>query len=129
MSAIALMADLTDHGIRLEAQGDRLRFRPRQAMTPELVRQVKSHKAELLTILATADMPETTREAFQSFDRAPTATKSDEAVIPATVPRCGRCSGNDFRDTPIHDGQSVRRDCAECGRTDSFPVWHGEATA
>ena len=120
------MADLATRGIRLEARGDRLRYRPRQAMTPELVQQVKSLKAELLTILATADMPETTLEAFQAFDRVP--TKAVEAVKDSNVPQCGRCHSTEYRDTPIHDGQSVRRDCAECGRTDSFPVWNGEAT-
>ncbi len=43
--------------------------------------------------------------------------------------RCSRCGGTDFRDTPARDGNAIRRDCTGCGRTDSFPVWNGEATA
>lgn len=47
-----LLAILTAHGIQLQADGGRLRFRPKAAMTPELAGRVKAHKAELLTILA-----------------------------------------------------------------------------
>jgi hypothetical protein len=49
-SAAKLLADLADHGIDLQAHGDAIRFRPRQAMTPELLRRLQSHKAELLAI-------------------------------------------------------------------------------
>ncbi len=47
----SLMADLTQLGIRLEAQGDRLRDSPRSAVTPDLAQRMKAHKSELLTIL------------------------------------------------------------------------------
>jgi len=49
-----LMVDLTRLGIRLEANGDRLRYSPRLAVTPELADRMKAHKDELLAIL-TAD--------------------------------------------------------------------------
>jgi hypothetical protein len=39
---------------------------------------------------------------------------------------CDRCGGISFRDTPIHDGASTRRDCAKCGRFISFPLWYGK---
>ena len=41
MSAAELMADLTRLGIRLEAHGDRLRYWPRSALTPELANRMK----------------------------------------------------------------------------------------
>ncbi|NOY41265.1 MAG: AAA family ATPase [Planctomycetes bacterium] len=41
---------------------------------------------------------------------------------------CTRCGGTEFQDTPAGDGNTIRRDCAGCGRTDSFPVWDGKAT-
>ena len=45
------MADLGQLGIRLEAHGNRLRFWPRSAVTPDLTDRMKSRKGELLAIL------------------------------------------------------------------------------
>ena len=39
---------------------------------------------------------------------------------------CDRCGWHEHRDVAIHDGQSVRRDCARCNRFLMFVVWHGE---
>ena len=41
--------------------------------------------------------------------------------------RCERCGSTEFADVPIHDGNSLRRDCAVCGRTASFPKWQPQA--
>ena len=51
MSAAHLMNDLDRLGIHLEAHGDRLRYSPRSAVTPELADRMKAHKLELLAIL------------------------------------------------------------------------------
>lgn len=51
MSAAELLLDLDRRGIRLEAHGDRLRYHPRLALTPELLDRLKAHKAELLKAL------------------------------------------------------------------------------
>ena len=52
------MTDLAQFGIRIEAQGDRLRYSPRSAVTPDLARRMKAHKGELLAILRPeADAP------------------------------------------------------------------------
>lgn len=40
-----------------------------------------------------------------------------------TVCKCGSTS---WRDVPIHDGQSTRRDCGRCGRFLDFPIWYGK---
>lgn len=53
----ALLAELTARGIALQARGDRLRFRPWKAMTPELVARVAAHKPELLALLAVTKTP------------------------------------------------------------------------
>ena len=51
MTAAQLMIDLARLGIHIEAHGDRLRYSPRSAMTPDLADRVKAHKGELLAIL------------------------------------------------------------------------------
>lgn len=51
MSAVELLVLLTYLGIRLESHGDRLRYWPRSAVTPVLLRQMREHKAELLAML------------------------------------------------------------------------------
>ena len=57
MSAARLMANLNRLGIRLEARGDRLRYSPRSAVTPDLADRMKAHKGELLAILRTGGAP------------------------------------------------------------------------
>lgn len=52
--AEALLAELVAHGIEVQAHGERLRYHPKAAMTPELVQRVKAHKAELLALLSPA---------------------------------------------------------------------------
>jgi len=53
--ATRLMADLARLGIRLRANGNRLRYSPRSAVTPDLANRMKAHKGELLAILRTGD--------------------------------------------------------------------------
>lgn len=120
MRAAELLMDLGRLGIRLEADGERLRYRPQSALTPELLDRLKAHKGELLTLLL--------RPADFGADNAPNAEPtpiSDRVAI--TQPVC-RCGGATWRDVPIHDGQSVRRDCGRCGRFMEFPVWYGKPT-
>jgi len=49
--AATLLTELVRHGIELQPRGDRLRYRPRSALTPELARRVKAYKPALLAIL------------------------------------------------------------------------------
>jgi hypothetical protein len=51
MSAASLLLDLRRLGIRLEADGERLRYFPRSALTPDLLDQLKAHKADLLALI------------------------------------------------------------------------------
>ena len=53
MTAAALMEGLALLGIRLEDRGDRLRYSPRSAMTPDLARRMKVHRGELLESVGT----------------------------------------------------------------------------
>ena len=98
VSAAELMANLARLGIRLEADANRLLYWPRSAVTPDLAERVKAHKGELLAILRPS--------------------------VEAQSITCARCRSVEFRDTPIHGGHSVRRDCARCGRFIDFPKWY-----
>lgn len=51
--AADLLTELDRLGIQLEADGEYLRFRPREKVMADLVGWMKAHKAELLTVLAT----------------------------------------------------------------------------
>jgi hypothetical protein len=47
-SAAKLVKDLVEHGIDLKPLGDAIRFRPRHAMTPNLMERLQTHKAAAL---------------------------------------------------------------------------------
>ena len=53
MTATELLDSLRQRGIELATAGDRLRYRPASAVTPELADAMKRHKAELLKLVAT----------------------------------------------------------------------------
>lgn len=116
---IDLLAECEAHGIRLALAGDGglTIDAPQYALTPDLLDRLKSHKVELLAMLRPAlALP------------APPKGNSQIPVqkLPKPKPIC-RCGSTTWRDTPIHDQQSIRRDCAECGRFLDFPVWYGKA--
>ena len=46
-----LLEELAHVGIEIVADGDRLRYRPRSALTPDLTKRVKAYKMDLLAIL------------------------------------------------------------------------------
>jgi len=50
-AAAALLTELVRRGIELQPYGDRLRYRPRSALTPELAERVRRHKPVLLALL------------------------------------------------------------------------------
>ena len=155
MSVTELMIDLRDRGILLEAHGDRLRYSPKAAMTSELAQRVKAHKPALLAILTADDVPaavlwhaaldllegdsEFPPELLAGCRRASVRWESErpagdcvnepaEGEIDPDAPQCDKCGSTEFRDTLVHDGQSIRRDCAWCGRFIAFPKWHEKST-
>jgi hypothetical protein len=50
----------------------------------------------------------------------------DRHDLPAGVACCDRCGATETADIPIHGGQSVRQDCARCGRFRRFSAWYGK---
>ena len=51
MTATAILGELQRLGVSLEVVGDRLRYRPREAVTPDLVEALRKQKGELLKVL------------------------------------------------------------------------------
>ena len=50
-----------------------------------------------------------------------------ESIIEFPYPMvhpCFRCGGTQSYVQIIHDGDSLRRDCSQCGRFIDFPTWH-----
>jgi hypothetical protein len=96
-----LLAYCDAHGVRLLPAGDGglTIDAPQAALTPALLEFLAAHKADVLATFRPAD----------------------------ATPRC-RCGSTTWRDVAIHGGQSVRRDCAGCGRFIDFPLWHGANT-
>ena len=50
-----LLSDLSRRGIELAAHGNRLRYRPRSAVTPDLAERLRIHKGALLAILGQSE--------------------------------------------------------------------------
>lgn len=50
-SAAELLAELDGLGIQLEANGEHLRFRPRDKVTADLASRMKMHKPELVALV------------------------------------------------------------------------------
>jgi hypothetical protein len=120
MSAPQLLTDLGRLGIQLKAEGERLRYAPRSALTADLIERMKAHKSDLLTLL---------RPAVNRPSALPAvAGRFQVSEAKLTKPVC-RCGSTIRRDVPIHGGQSIRRDCGRCGRFIRFLVWYGADTS
>ena len=57
MLAIDLYQTLNNEGVQLWAEGDKLRFAPKEKITPILLAELKANKSELITLLATKPHP------------------------------------------------------------------------
>ena len=55
MGASEVLAELTRRGVEVAVVGDRLRFRPLEAVTPDLRAALVEHKADLIRLLGTHD--------------------------------------------------------------------------
>lgn len=52
MTATEILSELERRGVQLEAHGDRLRFRPVEAVSPDLLETLRARKPEILRLLA-----------------------------------------------------------------------------
>lgn len=106
---------------RLSVEAGRLRVDVEVELPESVWQTLKAHRDELVATLAgdRPIWPEAAEPIWQ--DRA-----GDFLPAPDGVDRCGRCRSTDTVDQTIHDGRSVRRDCAVCGRFRKFVIWNGD---
>jgi hypothetical protein len=62
-------------------------------------------------------------------DSAADAEPQAAPLVDNHVFKCPRCGFDKYIDAPIHNGESLRRDCARCHRTVGFPIWYGKPQA
>lgn len=117
----ALAGLLADRGVELRVTpSGELQLRDRgRCLSPADRSTVRYYAEPLADWLTTLNGPEEPRN--------PHLEKGGMPADPA-APSCDRCGSTGFRDVPIHAGESIRRDCARCGRLIGFPVWYGEPT-
>jgi len=124
-----LLTECEAHGIRLTAtgNGELAIDAPRDALTSSLLERLKAHKAELLAMLRPAPIH---CKMYWDTKSAPAIAPDElapKAEKPKPVCRCGSTTWRDvvLRHAP-HNGTTIRRDCAGCGRFLDFPVWYGK---
>jgi TubC N-terminal docking domain len=71
-SVMQLLADLADQGIGVEPTGSTIRFRPRHAMTPALIQQLRVNKTELMRFLDTEAVVAELRQSIKCLREDPT---------------------------------------------------------
>jgi hypothetical protein len=120
--------DLVDALVAVHAAGGRLRLvdgRVRVDVDVELPDTVwatlAAHRDELVAIASKG------RPIWGDAPIWPArAGDRDRLPAPAGIDSCDRCGATETVDQTIHDGRSVRRDCATCGRFRKFTVWNGD---
>jgi hypothetical protein len=114
-----LFAECDGHGIRLMLadDGGLTIDAPRDVLTCDLLRRLKAQKRELLKRLR--------QPSYFDVDDAPHPAPTVKTPATKTVCRCGSTV---WRDVPIHNGRSIRRDCGRCRRFIEFLVWYGMDT-
>ncbi|MDP8952105.1 MAG: hypothetical protein M3N18_07700 [Actinomycetota bacterium] len=78
-----LLREIENRGVTLEPAGDRLRFRPKRNLTPELVEGLRQHKAEILERLEKCERPHflgTPENGARSPIGEPTIKKAGEVL-------------------------------------------------
>ena len=84
-TAVAIIDELNALGVALLAQGDKLRFYPRSAVSSDLLARLQTHKPDLLRLLAAGP-----QEPMTTTPGAVAIPKVDAAPVgePATVSSC-----------------------------------------
>jgi TubC N-terminal docking domain len=85
VSAAELLAALRGRGVELQADGDRLRFRPVAAVTADELAALRAHKAGVLALLADLEALERDGTATRLRTIAATLTREEHERLRAEV--------------------------------------------
>lgn len=103
MNVVELLDELRRYGVTLEADGERLRYAPKTAVSAALAERMRTHKRELLAILAKPlDLPKTaeadineTALAEQFSHEEPWGRDGWPTDTVPPPPACARCGSLD----------------------------------
>ena len=99
MEALALVNELRSRGVELEAAGDRLRYRPREAVSPDEAEALLQHKAGVLEVLRRHHAPRCDCETWHGFTIHSVACP--ECNSTSLCPTCRGCRWCWFQDIRI----------------------------
>ncbi len=136
MTPPEIVAMLAVRGITLRADGDIITARVhRGTMTDEIRALIREHKPALLDYLrapagwrtdVTPDGPIYSRcDAAETGPVWPEPPRQRETRKPRQPDECPHCRGRRRNHVPIHEGESTRSDCADCGCFVEFIRWYG----
>jgi hypothetical protein len=140
MNAPTLLANLMSRGVTLSMSGNDIQVEaPTGELIPSDIEQIRRHKPELLNLITIPTRWNDYHDAITHAFANP-SNREDIGPLwmtdpdgwpgsrpPAAKPApgtCDRCGSDQHKDFPIHGGQSIRRDCAKCGRFISWPNWN-----
>lgn len=88
MTLPQLLAELARLGVRLEADGERLRYAPRAALTPELAERLREHKPAVLAYLRSGQIvldaqTATVADVLQALDVFKLSRIGNSDVVPS----------------------------------------------
>ena len=111
MSALAILSELSDRGITVTPNGENVTVTPKDAMTPELVKRIKSEKPALLS-----ELEKIRREAGNDWEEIANDPKQLKAFCELLMIEDMRLKGV----TPDHYTSTT--ECKHCGHV---PIWEG----
>ena len=146
-AAESLLADLTSRGAEITEVDGAVRVEASKGEIMEADKQaIRQHKDELLAFLARRKMyqaaianafanPSSREEIGPLWMTAPGGFGPCESSSPGGLcspprlpPRppgdCNSCGSDQYRDVAVHEGRSVRRDCAQCDKFIRFVIWN-----